>query len=111
MLKLNMTNSNNDLATKQFVKDTVEKAEKKLSKRIDGVDGRINSLENKVDKLEENLTSQIDQVRNDIDGLAKLVKNSIDEKLIQRYRQEQLEEKVDKNTKRITKLEKQSANA
>jgi regulator of replication initiation timing len=86
MLKLNMPNSTNDLATNQFVKDTVEKSENKLSK-------------------------QINQLRNDIDGLAKLIRNSLDERTIQKYRQEKLEKKVDQNRKRIIKLEQQSANA
>lgn len=92
--KMLQTIINGQSAFRQDVLGRIDKLDKKLTDRIDSLEGSMDSLDQKIDRVEENLTKRLDKIGK---SLAYLEDDTPDR------------EEFDKLEKRVVKLEEKSA--
>ena len=92
----------NDLATKTFVKEVVEKTEEKLRQEIKGTEGK---LRQELGALQTTVKKNHEEVIERLDSIAGSIKKFDEEQTILSYRVSEHTDQLENHEKRIKKIE------
>lgn len=97
-----------NLVTKDFLEEKLDKLEKKIDKKLVGLEGEINvKLESLKGEVDENAKNYRDQILTKLDEVMGELQTGREERTLETHQYSELVEEVTGHEKRIKKLEAQ----
>lgn len=98
--------NNNNLVTKNFLEEKLDNLEKKIDKKLIGIQSKIDvKLDILKEEIDENAKKYRDQILTKMDGVMSELETKRQERTLENHQYSEIVEQVDNHEKRIKSLE------